>query len=73
MKSAGETGWISRRSLVIVKRWIRASSRRSHHSSPSASGENCPLKTNPSLFQGDQRLVDLADRQADGPRPDRPP
>ncbi len=49
MKSAGETGWISRRSFVIVKRCIRARSRRSHHSSASASGENCPLKTKPSF------------------------
>ena len=51
MSTAGDTGSISRRRPSRVRRWMRASSRRSHHSTCSlaiASGVNRPRSTPPS-------------------------
>ena len=48
MNSAGVTGSISARRRFSVSRWIRASSRRSHHSSSLDPGVNEPRSTMPS-------------------------
>ena len=49
MKSAADTGSISRRRRPRVRRWMRARRRRSHHSSSAAPGVKRPRSAMPSL------------------------
>ena len=65
MKSAVETGSISRRSRPRVRRWMRASMRRLHHSiSPMRCPDvKRPRRTWPSALEARERSVDQVARK----------
>ena len=70
MKSAGVIGWISARNRCKVARWMRASRRRSHHSSMVPPGENQPRRTAPSDSRSRRTvLASSALTPSDSPRP----
>ena len=73
MKSVAETGWISRRNRPRVRRWMRDSSRRSHHStvaSGAVPGEKRPCSTTPETSRAARpRSTDSADKPSRAARP----